>query len=111
MEIQFRTSKIEKLCNSEKKMRSELGPENAECLKRRLAELTAAENLEVMSFFPAARCHALSKNRKGHFAVNLKHPFRLIFKPDHDPVPQKQDGGIDRESVTAICILEIVDYH
>lgn len=36
---------------------------------------------------------------------------RLIFIPDHDPVPRKDDGGIDLAQVTKITILEITDYH
>jgi len=36
---------------------------------------------------------------------------RLIFAVHHDPLPRKDDGGIDMQRVTAIMILEIVDYH
>ena len=74
-------------------------------------ELQAAENLAVISHLPPARCHELVGNRAGQFSVDLKHPFRLLFEPDHDPVPQKADGAIDRTLVTAIIIVEIADTH
>lgn len=43
--------------------------------------------------------------------MHLWGQYRLVFTPDHDPVPLLDDGGIDRASVTAIRIEEIVDYH
>ena len=30
---------------------------------------------------------------------------------DHDPVPGLPDGGLDTGQVTAVEIIEIVDYH
>ena len=54
---------------------------------------------------------SLKGDRKGTFAVLLQNPLRLIFEPDHEPVPVKEDGGIDLTAVTAITILEITDYH
>jgi len=37
-------------------------------------------------------------------SVDLDHPHRLIFLPDHDPVPLLPDGGLDWSRVTAIMI-------
>ena len=53
----------------------------------------------------------LSGDRKGLFAVDLEHPFRLEFKPNHDPVPLKEDGGVDLDEVTAVTIMAVEDYH
>lgn len=36
---------------------------------------------------------------------------RLVFEPDQDPVPKKEDGGLDWARVTAITVVEIGDYH
>ncbi len=41
----------------------------------------------------------------------MKHPFRFILKPEHNPLPLKGDGGIDKTKVTRIRIMEVVDYH
>ena len=57
------------------------------------------------------RRHLLSSGRRGQYAVDLVHPYRLVFEPDHDPVPRTADGGIDIDRVTAITIMEVVDYH
>lgn len=71
----------------------------------------AASTLEDMRLIPAARCHELSGKRAGQLAVDLDHPRRLVFRPNHDPVPTKPDGGLDWSAVTSIVIVEIVDYH
>ena len=64
-----------------------------------------------MQTIPAARCHELTGNRKGQLAVRVSVNYRLIFEPNHEPVPAKADGGLDWEAVTAITILDIEDYH
>jgi len=57
------------------------------------------------------RCHALSSNRAGQFAVHLWGQYRLVFYPDHDPVPRTPEGEIDLANITKITIAEVVDYH
>ena len=111
MEISFRTRKLQKMCNSKKDMQKDLGTRNAERLAQRPVELKAADTLEDMRSVPAARCHELKQDRKGQLAVDLVHPKRLVFVPDHDPVPAKDDGGLDWTQVTRILVVEITDYH
>ncbi len=43
--------------------------------------------------------------------MSLWGSYRLVFVPDHDPIPTRADGGIDRTLVTKISITEVVDYH
>jgi proteic killer suppression protein len=57
------------------------------------------------------RCHALGANRAGQFAVYLWGQYRLIFLPNHDPLPRTDDGGIELGAITRITITEVVDYH
>ncbi|CQR72847.1 hypothetical protein SOV_02310 [Sporomusa ovata DSM 2662] len=78
---------------------------------QRLNELRAAETLQDISHLPPPKCHELEGNKVGQFAVTTKQPAKLIIKPDHDPIPQKADGGIDRNLVTDIIVLEVEDYH
>lgn len=42
--------------------------------------------------------------------MNLEGPYRLVFEPA-SPIVTKPDGGIDRRAVTAIRVIEIVNYH
>ena len=78
---------------------------------QRLQELRDADVLEVIRLFPQADCHELKGDRKGQLAVSVQYPFRLIFEVANHPVPAKEDGGLDWTRVTAIRILEIIDYH
>lgn len=110
MEISFATSKLAKLCNSEKKLRGCHGPRMAAVIQQRLMDLDAAETLESMRNIPG-RCHQLAENLNGLFAVDLVHPDRLVFAPDHDPVPRLSGGGVDWSKVTKIEVAGIGDYH
>ncbi|MEJ2039194.1 MAG: hypothetical protein P8X55_09700 [Desulfosarcinaceae bacterium] len=49
--------------------------------------------------------------RAGQLLVDLDHPYRLIFIPDHEQVPGLEDGGLDWARVTAIKILGVEDTH
>lgn len=79
-------------------------------LRRRLASLKGAPTLADMDGVPG-HCHALTADRQGQFAISLLGPKRLVFVPNHEPMPLSQAGGIDRSRVTSILILEVVDYH
>ena len=111
MEISFATPKLQKLCNNANKLRGEFGPKCAVKIQCRLAELGAAECLEDLRNLPGPRCHELKADRDGQLAVDLEHPKRLIFVPNHDPVPVGVNGGLDWQNVTQVQIIEICDYH
>lgn len=111
MEVSFASGKLQKICNSDKKLRGEYGPRMAEVIKDRLAELADAESLEELRTLPKAKCHELTQNLKGCLAVSLVRPDRLVFKPDENPIPRKPDGGLDWSQVKRIAIVGIGDYH
>lgn len=92
-------------------MLCELGKKRTQKLKQRLLELSAAAHLGQISRVPPPRCHELSGDRSGQLSVDLDHPYRLIFIPANDPIPKKDDGGLDWSAVTAVEILEMVDTH
>jgi toxin HigB-1 len=111
MKVSFANSKLQKLCNSDNKLRGEYGPRMASVIQQRLAELSDVETLEDMRTLPGARCHELTQNLKGLLAVVLVHPDRLAFRPKDSPLPKKQDGGLDWSKVNHIEIAGIGDYH
>lgn len=110
MDIIFKTNRLLKLCNDDRTRQRECGPVRAKILKLRLDDLRAASVLEDVRFLPG-RCHELTGNRNGELAIDLDHPYRLIFTVANDPVPKKENGGLDWKNVTVIKITEIVDYH
>ncbi len=111
MDIAFRTRRLERIFNSEKEIQRTYGDRMARTIKLRLAVVEAADTLAETADRPALRLHQLIGERTGQFAVDLVHPRRLVFKPNHDPVRLKDDGGIDTTQVTSITIVEVVDYH
>jgi plasmid maintenance system killer protein len=111
MDIYYRTRKLENVCNNKTKALKEYGQILARLLQRRLSELKAAETLADVRTLPGARCHELVWDRQGQLSVDLKHPRRLIFVPANDPIPKKEDGGLDWGNVTEVEIIEIEDTH
>ncbi len=111
MKICFSNKKLQKICNISKEANGVLGPESAKKLQQRLMELKAAVNLADVSRLPPTRCHEL-KNRNGQLSVDLKHPYRLLFVPAHNPMPENDTGGLDWSKVTEIEIVGInIDTH
>lgn len=111
MEVSFASRSMQRACSTERDMKKAWGAAMAKKLQQRLAEFAAADTLEVISRLPPARCHELAGDRKGQLSVDLVHPYRLIFAPDHDPLPAKPDGGLDWTQVTKILVLEVYDPH
>ncbi len=111
VEILFQDQKLAKECNNEALLIRKHGPMRAKLLGRRLDDLRAADNLEILRSLPQVRCHELKGDRAGTLAVNLDHPYRLIFEPANDPPPRKSDGGLNWASITVIRVLTVEDYH
>lgn len=110
MDIDFAAKRLEKLCNSDRDLVKAFGSQRARVFRRRLDQLRAAENLEVLRSLPG-RCHELTGDRKGTLSIDLDGPYRLLFEPVDEPIPTKADGGLDWTLVTVIRILEVEDTH
>ena len=108
MEISFKNNKLQKQCERDAEAQKEYGADNAKQLKRRIKDLSAAENVTSLT---AGKPHRLINDRLGQYAVYLAGGVRLVFEPDNDQVPLKDDGSIDWSQVTKIRIVEIVNYH
>ena len=111
MEILFKSRKMQKRMSSEAELIREYGKENAKVIMRRMVVLHAAACLADVPQRPPDRCHPLSGKRKGQYAVDTKHPYRIIIEPANNPIPLLEDGSTDTRSVTSIRILEVKDYH
>jgi proteic killer suppression protein len=114
LDISFKNGKLEKEFNEGTRLNIVHGTNRAKKIRTRMFELRAAASL--MDFWPPKsgpnRCHELTGGkRRDQLSVDLDHPYRLIFIPDHDPIPRREDGGLDWSRVTAIKILGIEDTH
>lgn len=105
MEIDFKNNKLKKICENNKQLQIKYGKQQAEIIIKRIGELQAAENLDDISKLPQARMHKLSGGYDNHFAVDLKHPYRLIFFP-------KNGDSTNLKSITSVKIIEAcTNYH
>lgn len=110
MDIIFRTSSLRKELTKDKKRRKTYGTNCAKKIKHRLDDLRAAESLADFRYLPG-RCHELKGDLKGVLSLDVKHPYRMLFVPNHNPVPEKDAGGLDWTQVTAVEIIGIEDTH
>lgn len=113
MEITFATKKLMKQLNESKTMVRVHGPQTAKRLQIILASLRAAPSLGIFAppYSPPHRCHELTGNLKGVLSLDLVHPFRLLFKPLNNPLPEREEGGLDWSKVTIIEIQRVEDTH
>lgn len=113
MDITFANTSLKKQLNEEKAMIKAHGPLRTKKLKIVLTQLRAAPSLAIFAppMSPPHRCHELTGNRKGQLTVDLDHPYRLVFIPEHDPLPQRAEGGLDWKQVINIKIIAIEDTH
>ena len=114
MDILFKRKKDLELANNESKLKKAFrgNPRRVKVIRARLDELADADSLAVMRTLPQAYCHELKGKRAGQLAVKLDKGFRMVFEVANDPIPKKDDGGLDWTQVTAIRILELAeDYH
>ncbi len=65
---------------------------------QRIAEIKAVDRVETMVQCHIGRCHPLVQDRKGQYAVDLVHPYRMVFE-------------VMGKKVQIANIIEIVDYH
>jgi len=111
MLLSFHTRKLEKECNDLKALTRQYGDIQAKLIARRLAELEAADNLEILRLLPQVRAHELKGSRAGQISLDVKHPCRLLIAPDYDDPPCKKDGGLDWQRITKVKILGVYDTH
>lgn len=108
MEINIPDDDLRALCEQERLAVKTLGKACARKLRSRLADLIAAVYVRELG---VGRPHPLKGDRQGQFALDLHGGVRLVFEPDHKPIPVFQDEGIDWAQVTRVTIVFIGDYH
>ena len=98
MKITYKNKKIKKICTDAKISDRTYGNEMSIKIQMRIEEIETADTVEDMVKYHIGRCHPLTNNRKGQYAVDLVHPYRLVFEKHGD-------------QIQVAHIMEIVDYH
>lgn len=111
MDVLFSDEKSARLFSRQSALQKRYGAVGAIKITLRLQQLAAAPTLAHMRDLPG-RCHALTADRSGQFAVDVHHPYRLVFEPARDvPAADGAGGGDAWERIDAVRILDVVDYH
>ncbi|MFU0800646.1 MAG: type II toxin-antitoxin system RelE/ParE family toxin [Xylanivirga thermophila] len=107
MKVEYRTKKLKKQCEDPKTAKKDYGSNIGNKLTQRVGELIAATSLLDIKYIPSARLHRLKGKRADEYAVDLVHPYRLVFTPI-----LKEGGDINElESINIVRIEEVKDYH
>lgn len=98
MKIIYKNNKIKKICENDYFAIKTYGLEMTKKIKLRIKLLTYYSNIDLLIYDGFGRCHKLYGDRRNQYAIDLIHPFRLIFQ-------------IIEEEIQIVEILEIADYH
>lgn len=111
MIVSYATAKLESEFKDERQLLRNRGKNQANKIKLRLSTILAANYLEELRPPTPGHFHSLVENKAGWIACHLDEPYRLIFEPDHNPLPKLAAGGLDWTQVTRIKILGGLNYH
>lgn len=98
MKVIYKNKQIQKVCENGKIAIKQYGDKMAVVLRQRLVEIQVSESIEKLLTQRIGRCHQLKGNRKNQYAMDLIHPYRLIFV-------------VKEDEIQIAKIMEIVDYH
>lgn len=98
LDIKFKSNKLKKVCTDYSFAKKEYGERMAALIHQRVDELKAATSVEMLVQFSIGRCHPLQGKRSGEFAMDLVHPYRLIFEQNS-------------QEIEFVRIINIEDYH
>lgn len=110
MDIVFSSMRLQKIFSNKSLRVRKHGNRRANRIGQRLDDLRAANTLDDMRYLPG-NCHELLHDRTGQLALDLDHPYRLIFVPANDPIPRRPDGSLNWTEITAVEIIGVEDYH
>lgn len=111
MQIQFKTAKLERLCNTRRDAEKVWGERRTKLVAARLATLRAAARLEDVRHAPGD-CHEYRHKKEPELTLDLDGGWRLFFRPLHIPVPMLGDKkSLDWTQVTCVEIMDVRDPH
>ncbi|NLC83705.1 MAG: plasmid maintenance system killer protein [Ruminococcaceae bacterium] len=94
----YKSKNLERVCTILAEAKKQHGMRMANLIHQRVEQIQAASSIEELVKFSIGRCHPLKENRKGEFAMDLVHPYRLVFVQVKD-------------QVEVVRIIMIEDYH
>jgi len=109
--VTYATTKLSKLCTTQKKLVRTFGSKCAEEIEDRVTTLMAMPTLADVPTCPPERRHKLKGDRNSQWAVDAYGGVRICLVPANEPLPIASDGAIDLTQVTEIEIVDVGNYH
>jgi plasmid maintenance system killer protein len=114
MEVEIPDKKLKRALEDDRECNRRYGTQMAKKIRLRMEALRAAESL--FDFWPPLegpeRCHELKADRKGTFSMDVKQPYRLLFRPTDELKQASFPDEKDRwRAIKAVTILGIEDTH
>jgi proteic killer suppression protein len=105
--------KLSAALNDESECGKQYGTDMTRKIIMRIAVLRAAKSLA--DFWPpksgSERCHELRGDLSSCFSIDLKQPYRLIFRAIDEENPQENDQLLRWQGIKKVEILSIEDTH
>ena len=98
LEICFKNNKLEACCTDAREAIKKYSVEMAEKIHQRMEELRSIDSIEDLLQHKIGGCHQLKGKRKEQYAMNLVHPYRLVFIQEDT-------------TIQLVKIIDIVNYH
>jgi hypothetical protein len=108
MEIAFRTKALRTVCLSKESMDKRYGAEGGALLRRRLADIRAAECLGEV---PLLTMSPVCNSPDGEVAIVVGAGLILVVRANHQSAPKLKGGGVDWARVDRILIQRIEHAH
>lgn len=98
LQIIYKSNSLECICTNYTIAKRKYGERMARLIHQRVDELKSAVSVEMLIQYSIGRCHPLEGDRKGEYAMDLVHPYRLIFEQN-------------KTDIQVVRIVNIEDYH
>ena len=98
LKINYKSNSLGRVCTNYSVAQRKYGERMARLIHQRVDELHASDSIEMLVQYSIGRCHQLEGDRKGEYAMDLVHPYRLIFEQN-------------KTDVKVVRIINIEDYH
>jgi proteic killer suppression protein len=109
VEISFKNNKLEKSFTDDRVLAKTYGT-MAKKVKQRYEDLKSADNLFVISQYPAMRLHSYQGN-SGIWSIDIFKNQRILFTINQNPIPTLEDGGVNLKAIEIIKIESVEDPH
>jgi proteic killer suppression protein len=114
MQVQIPNKKLKRSIEDVAERVKRFGADLARKIRLRMGALVAAESLADFwpSYSGSERCHELKADLAGTFSIDLKHPYRLLFRPsDSSNKVSAADEKQRWQAINSIQIIGIEDTH